>query len=133
MRQSVAVWLLMATMLAGLGLDGCDRAAEQQQDQATDLAPKPNQLPPLELRDDTADLLLTWVDEQGDFHVVQKPSEVPQNARERVRVVITTSRDGTGKLLYVADLRNRRPDGTYPVQTMTRAQWEEVGAARPPQ
>ena len=31
MRQSVAVWLLMATMLAGLGLDGCDRAAEQQE------------------------------------------------------------------------------------------------------
>lgn len=84
----------------------------------------------LELRDDTKDLLLTWVDERGDFHVVRSPSEVPEKSREWVRVVVASRREGTGSLLYVADLRRKNPDGTYPLRTMPRADWDEVGAAK---
>jgi glutaredoxin len=109
---------------------GCEPAADAPQEAAESLAPQSNELPPLELRDDTKDLLLTWVDERGDFHVVQNPADVPAASRQTVRVVVTTKEAGTGKLLYVADLRKKRADGTYPVQTMTRAQWDEVGAKR---
>jgi glutaredoxin len=93
-------------------------------------APESNQLPPLQVRDDTADLLLTWVDEKGDFHVVQTPAEVPEAGRDQVRVVVTTKEEGTGRLVYVANLKAKGTDGSYPVETLTRAQWNEIGADR---
>lgn len=92
--------------------------------------PEGNDLPPLQLRDDTPDLLLTWVDDKGDFHVAQKPEEVPQTSREQVRVVVTTKEEGTGRLVYVANLTNKAGDGTYSVKTIPRAQWNEIGAER---
>jgi glutaredoxin len=83
----------------------------------------------LELRDDTPKLFLTWVDAKGDFHVAQKVADVPAERRDQVRVVRTDREEGTGAWVYVADLRTRRADGTYPVITRTRAQWDEVGAS----
>jgi glutaredoxin len=74
--------------------------------------------------------LLTWIDDQGEFHVVEKPADVPEAARSKVRVVVTTKSDGTGRLVYVADLTNKNTDGTYAVATMTRAAWNELGAER---
>ncbi|MCC6215769.1 MAG: NrdH-redoxin [Polyangiaceae bacterium] len=74
--------------------------------------------------------MLTYVDTAGDFHVVQRPADVPIDARDQVRVVVTTREDGTGDQVYVADLRARQPDGTYAVRTMSRAQWDELGATR---
>lgn len=93
-------------------------------------APRPVGLGPLVVREDTANLLLTYVDTAGDFHVVQRPADVPIDARDQVRVVVTTREDGTGDQVYVADLRARQPDGTYAVRTMSRAQWDELGATR---
>ncbi len=120
-------WLLgLSLLLAG----ACDRTAATEQQEPETLEPKPNELPPLQLRDDTKDLLLTWVDEKGDFHVTQKIADVPEKAREKVRVVVATQREGTGRLVYVADLRKAKGDGTYPVHTLTRAQWDEIGAER---
>jgi len=120
-------WLLgLLLLLAG----ACDRTPTTEQQEPDTLEPKPNELPPLELRKDTKDLLLTWVDEKGDFHVVQKIADVPEKGRKQVRVVVATQREGTGRLVYVADLRKAKPDGTYPVQTLTRAQWDEIGAGR---
>lgn len=92
--------------------------------------PASGELPALELTDETKNLLLTWVDEKGDFHVVQRIADVPETARRQVRVVVTTSTDGTGELVYVADLGAKRPDGTYPVKAMARSQWDEVAASR---
>src|SRR5690606_10958469 len=93
-------------------------------------APVSRSLPPLELRDDTENLLLTWIDEAGDFHVVQTIAEVPEAQRQNVRVVLATREDGTGQLVYVADLRTKQPDGTYAVRSMPRAEWNELGADR---
>lgn len=92
--------------------------------------PVADELPPLTVKDDTPELLLTWVDANGDFHVVQSPKEVPDPGREQVRVVVTTQEEGTGRLVYVADLRAPGADGSYPVRTMTRAQWNDIGADR---
>jgi glutaredoxin len=79
---------------------------------------------------DSPNLLLTWIDEKGDFHVVQKPTEVPTEGKKQVRVVVTDREAGTGELVYVADLNETAPDGTYRLKTLTRAQWDELGASR---
>lgn len=121
------VWLLISSLLA-LGCS-CGKDHGDGADQ-TGAVPKSNELPPLELRDDTPSLLLTWIDESGDFHVVQKPSDVPEKGRAEVRVVVTTREEGTGALVYVADLRTKSGEGTYPVRTITRAEWDEKGASK---
>lgn len=87
-------------------------------------------LPPLELSDDSENLLLTWVDESGDFHVVENVGDVPPDRRERVRVVVTTETAGTGSTVYVANLSQKLPDGTYGVATMARSEWEKIGAEK---
>jgi glutaredoxin len=88
------------------------------------------QLPPLVLKDDTANVLLTWLDEQGDFHVVEHVADVPDAGRIAVRVVIADRADGTGESIYVADLRVKGADGAYAVKTMARAEWDERGASK---
>ncbi|HOU89993.1 MAG TPA: glutaredoxin domain-containing protein [Polyangiaceae bacterium] len=120
-------WALLVTL--SLTLLACPRRQDEG-GRPSAATPSPDQLEPLELRDETPSLLLTWVDAQGDFHVVQRIVDVPAEARGAVRVVQTTREAGTGDRVYVADLRQRRADGTYAVETRTRAGWEEVGAAR---
>lgn len=95
-----------------------------------DAATVGSSLPQLVLRDDTRDLMLTWVDAAGDFHVVESVDRVPSEARERVRVVVTTQTEGTSDPIYVADLRTKSADGTYPTSTIARSVWEETGAGR---
>jgi glutaredoxin len=73
---------------------------------------------------------LTWVGEEGDFHVVEKIDAVPAERRQEVRVVLTDRAAGTGSSVYVADLTQKREDGTYAVRTLTRADWENLGADR---
>lgn len=87
-------------------------------------------LPPLVLKDDTAGALLTWIDDKGDFHVVEHVTEVPEAGRETVRVVLADRKDGTGESIYVADLRTKNADGSYPVKTMSRSAWDELGASK---
>src|SRR5262245_55890407 len=95
------VWLLC------LALAGCPK--------------KPAGDAPIVVREDSAGLLLTWIDEKGDFHVEQKVVDVPSAARESVRVIDPKVDDGTGNdRIFVADLRTVRADGTYPVRITTR-------------
>lgn len=96
----------------------------------TGTRPKATQLPKLTVKDDTPNLLLTWVDDSGDFHVGQRVGDVPAPSRKQVRVVVTTSTDGTGEQVYVANFEAKRDDGSYPVSTMSRALWDEFGASR---
>lgn len=112
---------LAASALAG----ACKR------DQPEGTSPSDRALPPLSLRDDTPDLLLTYVDARGQFHTTQKIDEIPREYRDPVRVVVTSRDEGTSThLLYVANLGEKRPDGTYPVSSMTRPQWEALAAQR---
>lgn len=111
-------------------LVGCQKgdAASASSEGDPAAAPKPSALPPLELTDQTGDLLLTWVDDLGDFHVVQKIDQVPEGHRKQVRVIVTTREEGRGTQVYVADLSAKRSDGSYQVGTLTRAQWDAIGA-----
>jgi glutaredoxin len=121
----------LALLLAlGLALGACRKQATPAPSDETGAVPKPTELPPFELKEDTANLLLTWIDDKGDFHVVQKPSEVPKEGRDQVRVVVTTREEGTGKLIYVSNLNEVTPTGGYRVKTMTRAAWDELGAGK---
>jgi glutaredoxin len=83
------------------------------------------------LRADSAGLLLTWIDDKGDFHVETSVADVPMMGRDSVRVVDPGKDDGThADRVFVADLRQARPDGTFPVRTMTRADFEAIAVAR---
>lgn len=130
-RRLLGVVCLLGAMAF---LPQCERKAEPH-DAPTDApgAPTPTPeagLPPLELRDDTPGTLLTWVDEGGDFHVAQRPDQVPEAARTKVRVVVQGKPAGTPETVYVADLSQKGADGRYPVRTMPRTAWDEIGADR---
>lgn len=88
-------------------------------------------VPSIVLRDDSQGLLLTWIDEKGEFHVETRPKDVPILGRDAVRVVDPGKDEGTheGKI-FVADMRTPKPDGTYPVKTMTKAEFDQLAVAR---
>jgi len=123
-------WCLALCLALGLGLSACRKQAAPAPADDTGATPQASELPPLEIKNDTPNLLLTWIDDKGDFHVVQKPEEVPKEGRDQVRVVVTTREDGTGKLIYVASLNEVTPTGAYRVKTMTRGAWDELGAGK---
>lgn len=121
----------LASLLAlSVALSGCRKQAAPAPSDDTGAVPKPTELPPLEIKEDSPNLLLTWIDDKGDFHVVQKPADVPKEGRDQVRVVVTTREEGTGKLVYVSNLNEVTPSGAYRVRTMTRAAWDELGAGK---
>jgi glutaredoxin len=115
-------------MLLLLLLAACDR--DPLAEPPAPVKPTGAALPGFELRDETPNLLLTWVDDKGDFHVVTKIADVPAGSRQTVRVVDRAHNRGLGDTFYVADLRQRQPNGAYPVKTMPRAQWDEIGASK---
>ncbi|HEY5958262.1 MAG TPA: glutaredoxin family protein [Polyangiaceae bacterium] len=125
-KASALACLVCALVWCGVATTGCRGNPNRSSD--GDVNTK--QLPQLSLRDDTPDLMLTWIDTSGDFHVVSAIDQVPPDARERVRVVVTSKQAGTGESIYVADLRQKSADGTYPTSVMARPMWEETGAAR---
>jgi glutaredoxin len=113
-----AIWVALATLVAF----GCDRVDDGTAPVAAE------DLPALELTDDTPELLLTWVDDRGRTHTGVTIAEVPEASRELVRVITPTG--GHGAQLYVADLRQKQANGTYPVRTMKRADWDALIAKR---
>jgi len=85
------------------------------------------------VRADTQGLLLTWIDDKGDFHVETNVTDVPLMGRDTVRVV--DPRDPAVAQMAeddvsVADLRQAGLDGAYPVHTMARTAFEALAVAR---
>jgi glutaredoxin len=118
----------LASALASFSA-ACKKPAGDKPD-VSGTAPKAAELPPLEVKADTPNLLLTWIDDKGDFHVAQKPADVPSEGRGTVRVVVTSREEGTGNLVYVANLDETTATGAYRLKTMPRADWEELGASK---
>lgn len=121
--------IAVATFIACLALGGCKKPTPDTVE-ANGTAPKAAELPPLEVRADTPNLLITWIDDKGDFHVSMKPSDVPSEGRKQVRIVVTNREEGTGKLVYVTNLDETTATGAYRLKTMPRAEWEELGASK---
>lgn len=107
---------------------GCSSCRRSHEDDGT--TPIAQDLPKLEVRDDTPDLHLTWIDAKGNFHVAQHPLDVPIEARDAVRVYVASKEEGTKDLFWVCDLRTKNPDGAYPVATMPRSEWDALGEMR---
>lgn len=125
LRSLVSVVLLM---LLGAGV-GCKKPSSDKPGDAT-TTPRATELPQLEVKADSPNLLLTWIDDKGDFHVVQKPADVPVEGRGKVRLVVTNREEGTGALVYVTNLDETTATGAYRLKTMPRAEWEELGASK---
>lgn len=99
-------------------------ACSKKKDDGT--APTPaGSLPALSIRDDTPELMLTWIDDKGDTHVALHPPEVPEAGRPLVRVVIADREAGTRDLFYVADLTKKKDDGSYDTSARSRREWED--------
>lgn len=124
---------LRSFALLGLALalsSGACKKPTGDNKESTGTTPKAAELPPLDVKADTPNLLLTWIDDKGDFHVAQKPADVPTEGRATVRVVVTDREEGTGNLVYVANLDETTATGSYRLKTMPRAEWEELGAGK---
>lgn len=127
-RWSSHATLSLALVLAVTPIAGCQRKTGSAGAPSGAASTEAKELPPLTLKDDTKNALLTWVDEHGNFHVVERTSDVPDAGRDTVRVVIADRTDGTGDSVYVANLRQKQSDGAYVVTSMARSQWDELGA-----
>jgi glutaredoxin len=82
------------------------------------------------VRADSDSLLLTWIDDKGDFHVETKVDDVPLMGRDAVRVQGPGDAPPDPDHLFVVDLRQASPDGSYPVRTMSRSDFEALAVAR---
>ncbi len=80
--------------------------------------------------DTSTDLLFTWIDDKGEFHVEQKVADVPPASRDVVRVADPVKDPPKLDDVFVADLRNLGPDGTYAVRTMSRPEFEKIAVER---
>jgi glutaredoxin len=119
MRRTIVLVCAAALAFPALAT-GC--SSKKRDDGTTPIADKT--LPPIVVKDDSPDLMLTWIDAKGETHVELRPIDVPAEGRAMVRVVVSDREDGTRDLFYVADLTKKREDGTYPTQTMRRRDWE---------
>jgi glutaredoxin len=79
--------------------------------------------------DGTAGLMLTWIDDKGEFHTEQKVADVPAASRDLVGVR-DPAREPTPGRVFVADLRTARADGTYAVRAITSDDFEKVAVER---
>jgi glutaredoxin len=120
MKRTFLALAVPALLAATAPLDGCSR--KKPDDGTTPVAGRT--LPPLTLKDDTPDLMLTWLDDKGDTHVELRIPDVPAAGRSMVRVVVSDREDGTRDLFYVADLTKKRDDGAYETRTVPRREWE---------
>jgi glutaredoxin len=99
-------------------------ACSKKKDDGT--APVPaGSLPALSIRNDTPELMLTWIDDKGDTHVALHPPEVPEAGRSLVRVVVADREAGTHDLFYVSDLTKKKDDGSYDTRALRRREWED--------
>jgi glutaredoxin len=113
--------LCVVLVFFALAVIGCHRKAAPASAVATEV--------PV-VTDTSAGLLLTWIDERGEFHVEEKVASVPAASRDLVRVV-DPSRDPPAQGgVFLADVRAAGADGHYPVRLAERDEFESVAAKR---
>jgi glutaredoxin len=110
------LWLLLPGLLLGC------RPSSASGDASADA-------PPPIVTEATTGMMLTWIDDKGEFHREQKVSDVPPEARELVRVVDPT-REALPDTVFVADLRNVGANGRYAVRSVPRDDFENVAVER---
>ncbi len=82
--------------------------------------------------DKSEGLLLSWIDDKGEFHTEQYAADVPSTNRDMVSVrVLEPSNESLGEgRFFLADLRTPGVGGAYPVRVATRSEFEDLAVAR---
>lgn len=114
--------LLVVGVIAGVaGTSGCRKSAPITEASAE--APV--------VTDTTTGLMLTWIDDKGEFHNELRVADVPASGRDLVRVrVLESTADPSADRVFVSDLRTAGPAGAYPVRAVPRAEFEDAAVAR---
>lgn len=118
--------LLVVTAVTSLLL-ACQRSAPPAPP-----AVEASSLPAIQVRP-TSKMLFTFVGEGGTFQTVNELAKIPEGSRGWVRVVdlaMKPDKRRDHELVYVADLRQARPDGAYPYVVMSRGAFESLALNR---
>ena len=121
MRRAILKLFALVFVISSLTTSGC---SQKKNDDGTAPMAITKELPALTIREDTPNLLLTWIDDKGDMHVELEVAGVPAEGRSLVRVVVSDREDGTKDAFYVVDLTTKGADGGYAAKTMSRRSWE---------
>ena len=81
------------------------------------------------VNDSSTGLLLTWIDEKGEFHKEEKVADVPVTARDVVKVNDPEHEPLNADEIFVVDLRQAQPGGNYPVRLMKREEFDHIAVA----
>jgi glutaredoxin len=116
----VFAFVVFATCLTSMALPACSA-----QSKAADDVTVPSDVSLPVVRDDSTNLLLSFLDAQGRVEAVPTVREVPEAVRNRVLVVDlskTPEQRQAHKVAFFADLTAKQADGTYPVSVVSRFQ-----------
>jgi glutaredoxin len=81
----------------------------------------------LTITEEADHFLFTYLLADGSFQTVEKMSEVPEEARDQVIVIdtkLSPTKRRSSKIIYVADLTQKREDGTYSCRPVSRFKFE---------
>jgi glutaredoxin len=113
---SLLVVSFLTLLIAGLA--GCDKKGSSGS--SSDSKKK---LSPIKVTS-SAELLFTYKSGESSFETVDSMEKVPPRARDWVRVLDPSMRKPTGRLVYVADLCEKKDDGTFPYRVVARSVFE---------
>lgn len=122
-RRLAACGLVLLLSGSALLLVGCK---ERQTPEGEAIAAQ--DLPGLDFTVD-AQVLYTWVKDDGSFQLSEKLEEIPPAAREQVRVVAEGQPPGSPIHVFVADLRAAKPGSPAKATPLERQLWEQRGQA----
>ncbi len=107
-------WLALVLALGA----GCIRAPHAGSSPDAAAASDPVPEPGFAVRPGSSDLLFSWYDAQGASHAVPSLAEVPEGARDLVRVDPSRPELRRAGWIFVANLRTPGADGSFPVRAV---------------
>ncbi len=81
----------------------------------------------LSITEDADHFLFTYLLADGSFETVEKTTDIPEQARDQVIVIdtrLSPQKRQSSKIIYVADLTQKREDGTYSCRPVSRFKFE---------
>ncbi len=118
--QNSLCWLVLTVTL--LTQSGCKKSGAVAQSGDASIS--------VVVKGDSTGLLFTYLDEKGDFHVVERVGDVPESSRELVRVMDPTRDDPNPESVMISDLRHANDDGIFAVKPMSRSEFDKVALER---
>jgi glutaredoxin len=81
----------------------------------------------LSITEDADHFLFTYLMADGSFETVEKMADIPEQARDQVIVIdtrLSPQKRRSYKIIFVADLTQKREDGTYSCRPVSRFKFE---------